>query len=858
LAATWLPTAALDLFEQMQDSVAVYDRDARLVYVNAASERLMERPRADLLGRSLWDVFPDDTSAPVREAFARVLARGLPETFEHEYAPWGRSFRNRIYPWGEGLCFIATEITEEKRSARQVEAARRAAEWAADRTHRLQRLTETLLGARTQTDVASAVVYAGGRALDAAAGYAWLLSADGQSLHMVASDGHQGPRVDAFRDLPLDAPLPLCEVVRTGEFRLFSNPVAMAADYPASVGGAPTPFRAWAVFPLRAGGVCVGGVSLSFAEEREFSEGDRGLLEAMSSQASLALERCRLFDGERIAMDRLRVLVRVSRAITEEPLDVPSVCRAVARHVAEELGDGCGVYLLVQHSDLIETVAMHDVKSEALTVLKLLSGAHPARMDDGLIGRVMRTGQPLLIPVLDHQRLLAAVMAEYQDYVSRFPARSLIVAPLHHAGRVLGAVALVRRDSPRPYEQADVELLEDLGGRAALAVTRARERQELEDARRRAQEANRAKDEFLAVLGHELRNPLAPMQTALELMQMRAPAAAAKERVVIERQMKHMVRLVDDLLDVSRITGGKVILRRSPVELGEVVSKAIEVASHLFEQRGQTLVTELPPAGLTVLADEERLQQVVSNLLTNASKYTEHGGRVEVQARRDGDAVVLAVRDNGMGIDPDLLPTVFELFVQGRQAIDRSEGGMGLGLTIVRTLVEMHGGRVSAHSEGPGRGSEFLVRLPLLPGSQLPVSPTVIASGGADDTDGQGTKVLVVDDNQDAAETLAEVLTESGFRTCVAYDGLQALQLAVQFLPQVALLDIGLPVMDGYELARRIRQEPQLAGTKLVALTGYGQAADRERALAEGFDEHLVKPVELTTVETVVRELSRP
>ena len=170
----------------------------------------------------------------------------------------------------------------------------------------------------------------------------------------------------------------------------------------------------------------------------------------------------------------------------------------------------------------------------------------------------------------------------------------------------------------------------------------------------------------------------------------------------------------------------------------------------------------------------------------------------------------------------------------------------------------MHGGRVSAHSEGPGRGSEFLVRLPVLPGNQLPVSPTVIASGGADDTDGQGTKVLVVDDNQDAAETLAEVLTESGFRTCVAYDGLRALQLALQFQPQVALLDIGLPVMDGYELARRIRQEPQLAGTKLVALTGYGQAADRERALAEGFDEHLVKPVELTTVETVVRELSRP
>jgi PAS domain S-box-containing protein len=875
--AAWLPGAAVELFEQIQESVAVYDRDARLLYLNPATERLFGRPRAELLGQVLWDLFPEAVGNPFHQAFTRALASGEAQRFEHAYEPWGRVFNNRIYPWGPGVCVISGDVTADKQAAVQVERARREAESAADRTRRLQRLTETLLGARTQTEVASAIVHAGGRALDAGAGYAWLLTGDGQSLHMVASDGLAGPRVDAYRDVPLDASLPVCEVVRTGELRLVASQQEMDARYPESNRGGPSPFRAWAVFPLRAGGRCVGGVSLSFPTERTFGADDRALLEAMSSQASLALERCRLFEGEREAradaevaaekvrqalevarraMDRLRVLARVSRAINEERLDVPSVCRAVARHVAEELGDACGVNLVADSADRVDMVASHDVDEVALAALQELQQTQPVRLEDSLNGRVIRTGQSLFIPVVDQPRLLASAMPEFRQYLEGHPVHSLLVVPIRHAGKVLGTLALVRRDPARPYEEADVALVEDLAARTALAITRARERQELEEARRKAQEANRAKDEFLAMLGHELRNPLAPMQTALELMQMRAPAAATNERVVIERQMKHMVRLVDDLLDVSRITGGKVILRKAVVELQQVVGKAIEVASPLLEQRAQTLVTDLP-AGLPVLADDERLAQVVSNLLTNAAKYTEPGGRIEVQARREAGQVRLSVKDNGMGIDPDLLPSIFQLFVQGRQAMDRSAGGLGLGLTIVRTLVEMHGGQVSAHSDGPGRGSEFVVRLPLVAGSEVQVSPAALESHGPPAVPAEQTRVLVVDDNQDAAETLAEALTESGFRTCVAYDALQALQLALEFHPEVALLDIGLPVMDGYELARRMKEDARLAPTRLVALTGYGQSADRERALAGGFDEHLVKPVELSTVENLVRELSR-
>jgi PAS domain S-box-containing protein len=376
----------------------------------------------------------------------------------------------------------------------------------------------------------------------------------------------------------------------------------------------------------------------------------------------------------------------------------------------------------------------------------------------------------------------------------------------------------------------------------------------------REQQANRTKDEFLAMLGHELRNPLSPILTALELMRMKEPVALEKERTIVERQVQHLVGLVDDLLDVSRITRGKVELRKRRLELSAAVTKAIEMTSPLLEQRQHDLRIDVPERGLEVYGDEVRLAQVVANLLNNAAKYTAPRGSIAIEARvREHDAV-LTVRDSGRGIPHALLSRLFDQFVQGEQTPDRSEGGLGLGLAIVRSLVELHGGTVEADSAGPGQGSSFTVTLPLASASSQRETGRVRAPDFAGASQQfAGRRVLVVDDNRDAADLLVQLLRAVGCEARPALDAPEALSVALQFRPELALIDIGLPVMDGYELARRMQTQPNLRDIKLVAITGYGQPRDRERSAAAGFIEHLVKPVPIERVlEVTARVLRAP
>ena len=373
---------------------------------------------------------------------------------------------------------------------------------------------------------------------------------------------------------------------------------------------------------------------------------------------------------------------------------------------------------------------------------------------------------------------------------------------------------------------------------------------ELVSSRHEAEVASRAKDEFLAMLGHELRNPLAPVVTALHLMKLRAPGAVDRERAVIERQVRNLSRLVEDLLDVSRIARGKVELRREPVDLAATVAQAIETSSPLIEERHHQLSVEVPP-GLLVLADATRLTQIVANLLTNAAKYTDPGGQLRVRVRRDGAEAVLQVSDDGIGIPAELIPHVFDTFFQGGQGRDRARGGLGLGLALVRSFVHLHGGTVSAESAGPGAGSTFTVRLPLHSGAGEPRA-LARAPGPAARTPRTRLRVLVVDDNVDAAEGLREFLSLLGHEVEVAHDGGEGLRKARAHPPDLALLDLGLPGMDGLELGRAIRE--RAPGTCLVAVTGYGQESDRRATREAGFARHLVKPVDLEELEAFIGE----
>jgi two-component system CheB/CheR fusion protein len=375
----------------------------------------------------------------------------------------------------------------------------------------------------------------------------------------------------------------------------------------------------------------------------------------------------------------------------------------------------------------------------------------------------------------------------------------------------------------------------------ALDVT---ERQQLTDQLRAKAEAladaDRRKDEFLAMLAHELRNPLAPLSNALHLLAIDHPDRG-RLVAMASRQVTLLVRLVDDLLDVSRITRGMITLRREPTALADVIARAVEMVRPDVDARSQAFTVSVPSTPIRLLADPARLAQVVANLLGNASKYTPPGGAIWLTAERLEAHVVLRVRDTGAGIAPDLLPHVFDLFVQGDVSLARTAGGLGIGLTIVHRLVAMHGGRVEARSDGPGRGSELAVTLPVMADDLAPV----------DDTPSSGThppgglRVLIVEDNVDMAESLAMLLSQWGHQVQLAYDAASALVIAARERPEVILSDLGLPGMDGYELARRLRAEPAFGKVVLVALTGYGRPEDQRRALDAGFDHHLVKPPDL-------------
>ena len=534
---------------------------------------------------------------------------------------------------------------------------------------------------------------------------------------------------------------------------------------------------------------------------------------------------------------RSNLLAGLSHALSGV-LDVREGMHALLAHVVPALARNATVAVVDERGVIVQAATRSSLFEDAAASVDLppasLPSAHFALLREAL-------------DVPADARALAPALVD----------GALQMLPLVHGDRFLGGLWIDGELTP-----LSAALMDEVAERAAIAFATARlygalqvEIAERRQAEARLEEASRRKDEFLAMLAHELRNPLAPIRNAVELIRLAAPAEARVRWAadVTDRQLRQLTRLVDELLDVARISQGKVVLQTQCLDLVTLVSQCLDSQRDLLEKRRQTLAVSLPGMPLNLNGDSTRLAQVINNLLSNAIKYTPEGGSISVNVahseRSDGEFAVLEVSDNGIGIDAELLPHVFELFEQGKRALDRTQGGLGVGLTLVQRLVQLHGGEVVAGSAGPGLGAQFRVTLPC-----LGIDEPVAASDGEARLPGAAVarRILVVDDNVDVVETTTMLLSLSGHAVRSAKDGLQALHAAAQFRPQVVLLDIGLPLMDGYEVARRLRQMPEMAGALLVALTGYGQQGDRQRGKDAGFDAHMLKPVDPHALARVI------
>lgn len=488
--------------------------------------------------------------------------------------------------------------------------------------------------------------------------------------------------------------------------------------------------------------------------------------------------------------------------------------------------------------------------------------------------RTMADSSPVMIWVTDAAGRIEFVNRSYLDFfgISRERAAQLEWSEIVHSDdrEYLKAFSVALRDRQPLHARARVKRHDGewrwiasrgnprLGpaGEVTGYVGSSADITELIKSQEALWEADRRKDEFLATLAHELRNPLAPIRNSLQILRLSGSTEPATEQIyeMMERQVSQMVRLVDDLLEISRITRGQIELRKERVELATVIRGAVEVSKPLIEDAGHQLAISLPPEPLMVEADPVRLEQIISNLLNNAAKYTDPGGQIWLTAQREDDRVAISVRDSGIGISPEMLPRIFEMFTQIEHSASRTQGGLGIGLTLVRSLVEMHGGNIEAHSEGPGKGCEFIVQLAL---DVRP--PTEIASGEMwRSRQLSPRRVLVVDDNRDAADTLGKLLNIVGAEARAVYTGAEALQVLETYRPTVLLVDIGMPDMDGYELARRVRQSPKYHDMTLIALTGWGQEEDRRRSQAAGFNFHLTKPADFNTLQALLGSLESP
>lgn len=821
------------VFEQSLDGIMLLDEALRVVDANAAACAILRRPREQIVGRASRELVPplDEENSLV---CSELLRRG--ETIAHREAkallPDGSvrlldlSASANVLP---GL-HLATfrDIDDQKRA----EESLRFLEEASRMLARSLDPEETL---------AAVVRLAVPRLADWAA--VDMLDAHGSIRHVVVQ--HRDPqKIELAHDMRRHRPMrvdgqgAVAQVLRTGEPILverISDEMLVASlgsdpEYLAMVREAG--LRSLMVIPLPRETRSPGAITFAFSESRrQFGPKDVAFAQELARRAAAAFANALAYGELRCAIDeQIKLRQRADRlyrltASLASSLTTTTVVRTFCAHAPQALAcEWAAVWLRdAERGELVLTGGSGEATAAR-------DGTRVALDDSSSpVARVARERAP----VFD----AAAPAAEGAAIVAHVPLASARGAPFAVASFGFAPASVVGDE--------DRAMLLAVADQCALALDRAR-------AYEAEAVALRKKDEFLAMLGHELRNPLAPILTATSIIRLRG-AASERELDVLERQGRHLVRLVDDLLDVSRIAAGKLALSRRPIEIADVVAQAVESAGKALEDKRLRVEMDVPREGLSVDGDRERLVQVVTNLLVNAAKFTPAGATVGVRASRRGDAVALEVRDEGEGIAPDLLPTIFEPFTQGRQASDRRDGGLGLGLAISRSIIEAHGGRIAAASGGRDRGTTISITLPWLERRAAP-DVTRSATGAAPRPTEAARRVLIVDDNGDAAEMIATFLGGLGYETSVASDGPEALTAVARARPDAAILDIGLPGMDGYELASELRTRYGDRAPPLIALTGYAQSMDRHRALASGFLAHFGKPVD---VERLAAALSK-
>ncbi|MHB1556682.1 MAG: hybrid sensor histidine kinase/response regulator, partial [Isosphaeraceae bacterium] len=897
------------ILESITDAFFALDRDWRFTYVNRQAEHLLGRGRDDLVGKHLWEEYPAALGTDFEVYYRRAMDENVTVNFETYYPPHERWYDVHAYPSPEGLAVYFRDANERRRAAealRDSEARFRAVVesnmvgigfWRSDGT--ITDANDTLLAmiGRTRAEVASGAIkypditppqY---HAVDerAVQEIAELGSCVPFEKEFLRPDGSRIPVVLGAARLPHDptrgpffaldigdrksAELALREATATLRSFYDTSPVMMGVvevgedDIRHLTDNAATG-RFFGVDPATLAGRCASelGVPLSYRLEwiRRYRESERtrqpvrfdyphdlpegrrwvsaivycieslpGGRSRCSYVAEDVTDRKNVEGALHRQSERLRLLWEAATVMltTEDP---DAMLRDLFARIAPELSlDTYFNFLVDEAGDALHLASCAGITDDQARAISRLE------FGQAICGTVAQTRQPIVATHIQQSD------DPIVQLVRGFGVRSYACSPLLVEGRLYGTLSFASRGRDE-FGAEDLDFLRTVSHYVTVACERIRLVRQLRDQDRR-------KDEFLATLAHELRNPLAPIRTGLQVLRLTGDADDRRLALeMMERQLGQMVRLIDDLLDISRITRNRLELRKARIPLASVIENAVETARPLIDSRGHTLLVKLPDEPVDLDADLTRLAQVFWNLLNNSAKYTDPGGRIELTARRRGDEVIVTVSDDGIGIPTESLPGLFTMFSQVEQGRDRAQGGLGIGLALVKGLVEMHGGRVEASSPGIGRGSTFTVHLPALPAREPAANGTPTPGRPRSGR----RRVLIVDDNRDGAASLGMMLSLHGHDTRTAHDGPEAIELAEAFRPDLMLLDIGLPRMSGYDVCRRIRGEPWGRSIVIVAVTGWGQDEDRRRSQEVGFDQHLLKPIEFPALEKLLASLS--